>query len=165
MLNIVLVHHHGDARPPRTCRPLQSVFSCLIVKRTDHAPIPIRPYTSPRLHPRDLSQRLHRERAQSLYEATYPGNSREDIFLRPRQRGEWENGGGRRRRRASRIASCSSSTHAAPDSNRATKVGLIYTFCSRLRTLSFTANISHSRIPHRGNRTHARLRNRSRIFD
>jgi hypothetical protein len=85
--NVLLVHHHGDARAPLADRPLQSVFSCLrVLGRTDHAPFPIRAYPSPRLRPRDLSQRLHRECAQSLYEVSQ-GDSPGDIFPRPRWRG------------------------------------------------------------------------------
>ena len=52
-----LVHHHGDARAPRTTRSVQSVLSYLgVLRLTDYPSIPIRAYSSPRLRPRDLSQ-------------------------------------------------------------------------------------------------------------
>ena len=125
----LLVHRHGDARAPCARRPLQSVSGCpRVLGGTNHPSIPIRAYTSSRPCPRHLSQRLHRERARPLYKAT-PGNSPEDIFPRPRGRGQRENGGGRRRwrPRGSRIATSSSGTaYAAPDGGRTAKVGIAY---------------------------------------
>ena len=80
----LLVHHHGNARPPHTTRSVQSILSHLgILGLTGHASVPIRAYSSLCLCPHDLSQQLHRGSAQFLYEAA-PGDAHNNALLQSR---------------------------------------------------------------------------------